>query len=277
MFKISFYIKKKENINIDEFRAYWLGEHAKLQKNYLEKIGVRCYQKCEILPENPLGIASVETYQTRSIHYDFIDHMYFNDIEALKKGVTLPEVHQAMQKLYQSEDMYVDIQQSNVLMNVDIAQFYPVDAEDVRATFDNDYVRIHYCVRAFPKLTRQMAQLHWNTCHGAVSRQDIKYSALKKYLQAHAIDSTFVNELVKLRGYEVDSTFIGHAEAWISQVSPSPDYPEEEAAEVAAMSLDDIDLFADKSRSQVFVTKDHFIIDKKIIVRPMPSFFGAVY
>ena len=35
MFKISFYIKKKDHVSIEDFRQYWLGEHAELVKDYL--------------------------------------------------------------------------------------------------------------------------------------------------------------------------------------------------------------------------------------------------
>lgn len=277
MFKITYYIKKKANISSEEFKNYWLGEHAALQKAYLEKIGVRRYQKCEILPEHPVGLASVEAYQTGPIHYDFVDHLHFNDIETLKTGSQLDEVKAAMQKLFESENQYVDVAQSNISMTHDIAQFYTHDAEEVHAKPGSEYVHIHYVVRKYSHLSRQGAQLHWNACHGAVSRQDIKYSVQKKYVQAHVIDSTFVDFISNLRGYEVCDDLIGHAEGWISTQQVAPDFPADECAEVVAMSMDDIDLFADKDRGRLFVTQDHYIIDKQIIVRPMPAFFGAVY
>jgi hypothetical protein len=51
------------------------------------------------------------------------------------------------------------------------------------------------------------------------------------------------------------------------------------------MTMDDIDLFADKTRGSVFFTQEHFIIDEKVVTRPnpavsdlkMPAFFSAVY
>jgi len=138
-------------------------------------------------------------------------------------------------------------------------------------------VKLIYCVRCPDGLTRAQAQLYWIACHGAVSRQDIKYSVLSKYVQAHNIDSTFVDELVKIRGYEFNPRFIGHAEAWLDTQAPPKDFPEDEAAEVMAMSMEDIDYFADKTVSQVFATKEHFLLDKPVITRPMPRFFSAVY
>ncbi|MBW2369742.1 MAG: EthD domain-containing protein [Deltaproteobacteria bacterium] len=278
MFKISFYIRKKADISAQDFNAYWLGEHAELQKGYLEKLGVRCFIKSEVLPDDPIGQSRMEAYQTKAELYDFVDHWIFNDIEALKRGSENPEVQAAMKTVYDSEDRYIDTDRSSMMMVVDIAQTYP--KEDIRATPESDYIKVYYCARCRPQLTRAQAQLHWNACHGAHARQEARFSPLSRYIQAHAIDSTFVNQVVAERGYEVDPNFIGHAEAWIDTKAPQKELSEEEAAEAAeidAMSMDDIDLFVDKTISQTFVAKEHFIIDKKVIVRPMPKFFSAVY
>ena len=285
MFKISFYIKKKDHVSIEDFRQYWLGEHAELVKAYAPKIGVRQYLKCEALPDHPMTKHGTATYGTGPLRYDFIDHWIFNDIEELRQGAEQPEVQALMEKAYASEDDWVDIPASNALMSTDLVQFYPDNAADIRATPGSDYLKIYYPVRVFPHLTRQQAQLHWNACHGGESRDHIKYSQQKKYIQAHAIDSTFVDDLCAKRGYEVDPTFIGHAEGWFG-LEPKPlPYTEEECAEVTRMTLDDIDLFADKARGSVFFTQEHYIIDEKIVTRPnpdvsdqkMPAFFSAVY
>lgn len=285
MFKINFYIKKRADVTLPDFRDYWLGEHAERQKSYLKSIGIRQYLKCEILPDHPMTIDAIEAYNVGPLRYDFIDHWIFNDIEDLRQGAGNLEVQALMQEAYGSEDAWVDISQSNVLMSTDLVQFYPVDAGDVRATEGSPYLKIYYPVRIFPNLTRQQGQLHWNACHGAESRQHIKYSRQKKYIQAHAIDSTFVDQLTARRGYEVDPTFIGHAEAWIDQVKAVKDFPEEETAEIVSMTMDDIDLFSDKKRGSVFFAREHYIIDNTVITRPdarvndrpMPAFFSAVY
>ena len=285
MFKISFFIRKRDDVPAEMFREYWLGAHAEINRAYLDQIGVRQYLKCEALPEHPMTLKFGEIYGTGPIRYDFVDHWVFNDIEELKRGAGDPKVQALMQAAWNSEADWIDYSQSNVQMSVDLVQFYPLDAEHVRATEDSPYLKIYYPVRIFPHLTRAQAQLHWNACHGAESRQHIKYSQQKKYIQAHAIDSTFVDQLAEKCGYEVDASLIGHAEGWVDPSQEPKPYPEEESAEVTRMTLDDIDLFADKKRGCVFFTKEYFIIDEKVITRPqdsvndkpMPAFFSAVY
>ena len=285
MFKISFFIKKRDDVSIGDFREYWLGEHADLTLQYAEQLGVRQYLKCEALPEHPMTVEWSKVYDTGPLRYDFVDHWICNDIEELKRGAADAGVLDCMQRAWVSEDAWVDIGRSNVQMSVDLAQFYPVDAENVRATPGSAYLKIYYPVRIYPHLTRQQAQLHWNACHGGESRQHVRYSSQKKYIQAHAIDSTFVDWLADERGYEVDPTLIGHAEGWVTLNQPAKDFPEEESAEIRRMTLDDIDLFADKKRGSVFFTHEHYLLDKTVVTRPdptlndkpMPAFFSAVY
>ena len=203
----------------------------------------------------------------------------------MRAGAAQAPIQALMQTAWDSEDRWVDIAKSNVLMTTDLVQFFPVDANEVRATPGSDYLKIYYPARKFGHISREQAQLHWNACHGGESRQHIRYSVQKKYIQAHAIESTFVDELCERRGYEVDPDFIGHAEGWINPNQPAKDIPEKEKAEVVSMTMDDIDLFSDKTRGSVFFAQEHYIIDQTVITRPdpkvntkkMPAFFSAKY
>jgi hypothetical protein len=285
VFKISFFIKKKDDIAAEDFRRYWLEEHARLQMTYVEQIGVRQYIKCEVLPDHPMTIAGMRNYQTGPVCFDFVDHWIFNDIEDLRQGAADGVVQELMAEAYQSEDAWIDLPNSNVHMSTDLVQFFPADANEVRATQGSPFLKIYYHVRILPHLTRQQAQMHWNACHGGESRQHIRYSQQKKYIQSHAIDSTFVDNLVSKRGYELDSTIIGHAEGWVG-LNPLPnEFTEEEEARIASMTMDDIDLFSDKKRGSVFFTTEHYVLDDTVVARPdkkrndrpMPAFFSAVY
>lgn len=281
MFKVSFYVKKRESVSAISFRNYWLGEHAELQMKYLDQIGVRQYLKCESLPDHPMTIGASKTYDTGPLRYDFIDHWIFNDIEELRYGSEQADVKSMMQAAYDSEDAYIDVTKSNVTMTVDLVQFYPTDSEYVRATKGSDYLKIYYPVRIHRHLTRQQAQLHWNACHGGESRQHINFSAMKKYIQAHVIDSTFVDRLAAKRGYEVDPTLIGHVEGWVSTTAEPNDLPAEESAAIRSMTMDDIDLFSDKERGSTFFAQEYYIMDNTVVTRTkdhkMPAFFSAVY
>ncbi len=285
MFKISFFVKKNDSVSPTEFRDYWLGRHAEMQRAYLPQIGVHQYLKCEVLHDHPLTVDGRNNFGTGPVRYDFVDHWIFNDIGDLRRGSATPRVQALMAEAYQDEDSMLDLAASNVQMSVDLVQFFPVDGNDVRATDDSPYYKIYYVVRVLPHITPAQAQLHWNACHGGESRQHIRYSSQKKYIQAHAIESTFVDELAAKRGYEIDPTLIGHAEGWIDPNQSPRDVKPKDAERVNKMTMDDIDLFSDKARGCVFFTKEHYIIDEPVVRRtndgskdqPMPTFFSAVY
>ena len=54
MFKLNYYIKRRPERTADEFRTFWLGEHASRNTAVIEELGVRQYLKCEALPDHPL-------------------------------------------------------------------------------------------------------------------------------------------------------------------------------------------------------------------------------
>ena len=183
MFDINFYIKRADGVSLEAFKEFWFREHANSLREFVENLGVRALIKHEILPDHPVGISSAEAYGTGPLRYDAVDTWKFNDIEALKTGAALADLQKALASLGKIETDYVDFGASNCAMTVDVAQFHGVDANEIRATPDSSFVKIFYVVRMLKGLTRAGAQLHWNTCHGALSRQDIRYSMMAKYVQ----------------------------------------------------------------------------------------------
>ena len=283
MFKVNLYIKCAASRAPDAFKEYWLNSHAEQSKDLLQQLGVRQYLKCEVLPEHPLTLASQEAYQTGPLGYDFIDHWVFNDIDTLTEAANDKALIGELESVWAQENDWVDLQRSHTSMTVDLAQFFPLDGNEVRATPESDYLKIYYPAHHYSHLTRAQAQLHWNACHGAESRQHIRYSRQKKYIQCHAIDSTFVDWLRDLRGYGDQPCFIGHAEGWINPGFEPEAAGAEDAAEIVRMTMDDIDLFSDKTQGAVFMAQEHYILDQTVVTRtdpsdpsaPMPAFFSA--
>ena len=191
----------------------------------------------------------------------------------------------ALRTIWRDEGNWIDFTQSHVSLTVDLAQFFPVDANEIRATPGSEYVKIYYPAFHYPHLSRAEAQLHWNACHGGESRQHIRYSKQKKYIQCHAIDATFVDWLEQHNGYATKPDFIGHAEGWIDPNFVPSKASADDAAAIVSMTMDDIDLFSDKRLGCVFMAQEHFYLDKTVITRQdpqdsrsaMPSFFSAVY
>jgi len=281
MFTVNFYIRKKPEISTQVFEEYWLNEHAKLLKVFAEKIGVRVLIKNQPLPEHPITKNLTELFEIGGELYDFVDQWIFNDIEELKHGSREPEVLAAMQALFESENNYIDCQTSKVFMGQEIAQ---TNAHLLlRATENDDYIKAFYLGTFHKHLPLQAIQLHMNACHGAMSRLSAQYSSFFRYVQQFRIESTFANELIEQRGYQLEENFAGHAELMIpkaERVIPD-DYDHEDAANESEMSLEDFDCFIYKPDTQCFACVEHYVIEKKIVVRDkngkLPVFFSAEY
>jgi hypothetical protein len=64
--------------------------------------------------------------------------------------------------------------------------------------------------------------------------------------------------------------------AWVDQA---------DAARIGTMTVEDIDLFSNKRRGNVFFTREHYVLDDVVVTRSdredeksaMPSVFSAVY
>jgi len=114
------------------------------------------------------------------------------------------------------------------------------------------------------------AQFHWLTCHGPLARQYDQFLPYKRYIQVRAIEEPIAAALREARGGMEEFPTIGNAEVWVDRrelaAAAGP-----EVEEAFKLLVEDISYFVDVSRSTVFVAKEHVIVDKKIIVPPLPK------
>ena len=133
-----------------------------------------------------------------------------------------------------------------------------------------------YVPRRLDGLSLQQAQLHWNSCHGALARQFIEFLPYDKYVQGHRSPSELTDKLKRLLGAEFEDldAIIGQAEAWLDRrVLPTMHGPEVER--MIRMLVQDIDLFVEAASSHIFATKEHLICARPIIEEPLPSLFDV--
>ena len=277
MFKITFYIHRKKRLQHAAFRNYWLGEHAELVKKLAEDLGIRKIIKCEVLPHHPVELEGHKHFGIKGKSYDFVDHWVFKNIADLKRGRANLKVLNAMKALYDSEDQYISVSKSSVEMQIDIAQNNGPEVFDLVAATDSPVIKIMYTARLKKGISRKEGQLHWQCCHGGLSRENIKHSSYFKYFQSHNIESTFVKRMIQERGYYHDKQLAGHAEAWLDLSAKPKKTKKKLAQKIAIMDKLDIELFVNNKKAQFFVAKEHFILDKKVFDLPMPTFFSAVY
>lgn len=274
MITLNLLVRRKPNVGAEEFRDFWMGEHASRMLALVRDLGIGRYTKCETQHEDEVNIALQAMYGTGSDSYDFVDQMVIGDLEDFRKGIGDADVGAALKELRDLSDAYIDQSRSDMWFSIDVPQIFP--REKVEANWNNTLLKVYYVPRHLEALTLQEAQFHWNSCHGGMARQFASFLPYDKYIQGHRVPSGLIDGLKQSLGgdWENIGTIIGQAEAWINRrIMPAMAGPEVER--MMRMLVVDIDLFVDASSSHIFATKEHVIHDSPIINEPVPSLFNA--
>jgi hypothetical protein len=274
MITFNYLVRKKADVSAEDFKGYWMGEHAGNCLQVAGKLGIGKYTKCETLHEDDVNKLLQQMYGTAADAYDFVDQMVIGDLANFKKGLADSEVQAALKAMHETESAYVDFSGSDYWFTIDLPQIFP--REDVTATWNNTNLKIFYVPRRHQNLSLTEAQLHWNSCHGALARQFSQFLPFMKYIQGHRIKSKVADEFKALLGADFENidAMIGQAEAWLDRrIVPSLAGPETER--MMGMLVTDIALFVEAGISHIFATKEHAILSNYVIVEPVPSLFNA--
>jgi hypothetical protein len=273
MITLNYLVRRKSDVSFEDFKTYWMDQHALHSLKVVPGLGVRKYTKCETMHGDDVNTAVQEMYGTSSDSYDFVDQMVIKDLEDFKAGLADEQTKSALLALHEESADYVDYARSDYWFSVDVPQIF--GRQPVLASPDNGTAKIYYVPRRLDHLELQAAQLHWNSCHGSLARQYAEVLPYDKYIQGHRMESSVTWQLKNILNTEFENieSIIGQAEAWLDRaVLPNLVGPEIES--MMSMLLNDIDLFVDPPSSHIFATKEHVILSRQITTEPVPSLFG---
>ena len=121
-------------------------------------------------------------------------------------------------------------------------------------------VKLMYCLRRLPNLSREEFQSYWRENHGPLVRKHQETMRTRRYVQVHTLDVERLQsrqpEIVRPEPYD------GVAELWwdsVEELFPENSTPERQ--EVRDILLEDEKNFIDLSRSPIFLTEEHVFID----------------
>jgi hypothetical protein len=274
MITLNYLVRKKAAVSAEAFRGYWMGEHAEKSLQLAGTLGIRKYVKCETQHADDVNMLLQQMYGTAGDAYDFVDQMVINDLAEFKAGVADGNAQGALKALTEDSGAYVDFSRSDYWFSIDVPQVFT--PSDCTATWNNTYLKGFYVPHRHPHLSLAQAQLHWNSCHGAMARQFVEFLPYERYIQGHRIESEVIDQFKSMLGaaFEDIEAIIGQAEAWIDRrIVPSLQGPEVER--MMGMLVEDIALFVDAGKSHIFATKEHVILNQPVITEPIPSLFNA--
>ncbi len=121
-------------------------------------------------------------------------------------------------------------------------------------------IKMTYCLRRLPSLSREAFQQHWLKNHGPLVRRHAQALKIRRYVQMHTAGDPLNDAMRKSRG--APEPYDGIAEVWFdsreSMVAGSTS-PEGKAA-MAALREDEV-RFIDRAQSPVWFGEEHVVVE----------------
>ncbi len=128
MIKLTFCLRRRPDLSIEEFRRYWKEDHGPLVRDRAEVLGVRKYQQVHTLDESDLHDALRARNSGSPEPYDGIAEVWVDDVEAFRGGTGTPESRQAAKDLLEDEARFIDLPNSPMWLGQEIV-FFEQDAK----------------------------------------------------------------------------------------------------------------------------------------------------
>ena len=120
-------------------------------------------------------------------------------------------------------------------------------------------LKLIFCLRRLPHLSRAEFQRYWLDVHGPLVRRHAAALRVHRYVQAHTLDDPLNDALRATRGS--DEAFDGVAELWWERRSDFEAATASEDGRAASLVLfEDERRFIDHARSPLFLTEEHPLI-----------------
>ncbi len=121
-------------------------------------------------------------------------------------------------------------------------------------------IKLVYCLRRLPKLSREEFQRYWLETHGALVRERAQALRIRRYIQVHTLGGSINDALRESR--DALEAYDGVAELWWESVedfataTASP-----EGRKAGEELLEDERRFIDMERSALWVAQEHAIVE----------------
>ncbi|MBW2090870.1 MAG: EthD domain-containing protein [Deltaproteobacteria bacterium] len=123
-------------------------------------------------------------------------------------------------------------------------------------------IKLVFCLRRLPHLSREEFQKYWLENHGPLVRKHAKAMRLKRYIQVHTtLDDTINDEMRTARGGP--EAYDGVAELWWESFEDlAAAYATPEAQKASEELLEDERRFIDLEQSPLWFAQEHVIVDE---------------
>ena len=110
MIKLTFCLRRREDLSREEFQAYWLNTHGPLVRERAEALRVRRYVQTHTFDLDGLHSAFQRRNDGAPEPYDGVAELWFDDLDAI--GSDEPARRQAGAELLADERNFIDLARS---------------------------------------------------------------------------------------------------------------------------------------------------------------------
>lgn len=120
MIKLTFCLRRRPDLSLEEFHRYWREEHGPLVADRAAVLGIRRYQQVHTLDESQLHAALQDRNGGAPPPFDGIAEVWVDDVEAFRSGSGTPEAAQAARELLEDEASFIDLPNSPMWLGTEI-------------------------------------------------------------------------------------------------------------------------------------------------------------
>jgi len=266
MIRITFPLRRKQDLSFEEFQSYWLDQHGPLVASVAKQLNIVRYVQVHTITDP--DEAQTEGQRGRMQKpYDGVAELWFESLETLKQdsgnGTGKEDVIAAGAALLEDERKFIDLAQSPGWVSYECPQINPTP-ENLVASPESNLIKLYYLLNHPQDQSFDDVQRYWRVQHGPLVRQYGPALQIQRYIQVHRLEDEFNAGFAKSRGCLVPPYF-GHAELWYEQQTPGETSTKAtqapEAREGAQALYEDEARFIDFSRSALWFGKEHVIVD----------------
>ena len=256
MIRITYLLRRRPNLSVDEFRRYWREEHGPLVAGHARRINALKYVQVHTL-DDPANAAMAESRGGMEPPYDGVAEVWFENREALLDALSSDAGQRAAAELVEDEARFIDLAESPLWLSHEMPQVNPTP-ENVVALERSTLVKLYYPLRCPADWSEDAAQRYWYSNHGPLIRRQAAGSGIRRYLQVHRVADELEQALHEARGTRV-APYMGHAELWFDRGELQ--YSTVERREANRRAIEDEALFIDFRRSAIWLAKEHVFVD----------------
>ena len=106
MIKLSFALRRREDLTREAFQEYWLEHHGPLVRSVGDVLGIRRYVQLHTMPDE-VQVALIESRGAPE-PYDGVAELWYDSLEAIAIAVTTDEGRAASIALLEDERRFID-------------------------------------------------------------------------------------------------------------------------------------------------------------------------